>query len=217
MRRRIAGIVVAAMALALVGCGGGDGGGSTPGPKEPTDIPLLFRFNDFKSVPLVGGGEFSLEACEGQVVLLDLFSAQSQECRRYAPILVSLYYRYHGQGLTILGLDYEPALRPEQAAEDVEAYREEFAAPYDLALGPASIWGPLRRNAGAQVDVPALVLLDRQGVVREVFDDLPPGREANLADSIERLLAEPVAPAQAAATPSSAAQAEAVPQPTAAP
>jgi thiol-disulfide isomerase/thioredoxin len=196
MRPRLAGMLMgAAMALALAGCSGSGGGGApAPEPRNESEIPLLFRFDDFKPVPLVGGGEFSLAACEGQVVLLDLFNADLPDCRRYAPVLVSLYYRYRSQGLTIVGLDYERTLGPEQAAAAVEAYREEFATLYDLALGPDSLWAPLRHNAGARIDVPALVLLDRQGVVREVFENLPPGHEAILADRIERLLAEGAGP-----------------------
>jgi len=195
MRRFIAIAVVAAAAAVWVGGCNGDGGG-TPGPsggatKDQSDIPLLFRFEKVKSVSLVGGGELNLASLEGHVVLLDLFGTESSECRRYAPILVSMYYRFHGQGLDVLGLAYEQAAGPEQAASAAEAYRQEFAVPYDLAIGPDAAWEELRRNAGTQLDVPALVLMDRQGVVREVFEGLPAGREAVLADRIERLLAEP--------------------------
>jgi hypothetical protein len=199
MRRLIARLAMAAAMAAAIGgfagCSGcGDGGSDAPAPppKDKYDIPLLFRFESFTSAQLVGGGRVDMASYEGRVVLLDLFSTESPDARRYAPLLVSMYFRFHKQGFDILGLAYDITSGPEQAAMAVEAYREEFQAPYGLALGPESVWEELRRRAGAHIGMPALVLIDRQGIVREVFEGLPPGREALLADRIERLLAESV-------------------------
>jgi thiol-disulfide isomerase/thioredoxin len=179
-----------AVALLAAGCGGnGEEGESAP--PNPADRLTLFRFEKFTSAPRIDGGEVSLEALVGKVVVLDLFGTWCPPCRRSAPILVSLYERYHARGFEIVGLAYEPTGDPAQSKEAVAAFGKEFGIPYVLALGPKVVWAELRQKAGIQGAVPILLLMDRQGVVRDVFEGLPPGHEAALADRLERLLAEP--------------------------
>ena len=179
----------AALALLAAGCGG-DENGETPA-SNPDDTLVLFRFEKFTSAPRIDGGEVSLDALRGKVVLLDLFGTWCPPCRRSTPILVSFYERYRDRGFEIIGLAYEPTLEPAQSKDAVEAFRREFSIPYVLALGPKVVWDELRRKAGVQGAVPTLLLVDRQGLVRDVFEGLPPGHEAALADRLERLLAEP--------------------------
>jgi hypothetical protein len=89
-------------------------------------------------------------------------------------------------------LAYEHAPDEEAARTAVRRFRDEFRMPYVLALGTQDLWEDLRENAAVQGVLPTTVLLDRQGVVRGVFEGFPSGHEAVLADRIERLLAEPV-------------------------
>lgn len=160
----------------------------------PAERPILFRFERFSSAARIDGGEVDLKSLEGRVVLLDLFGTWCPPCRRTAPLLVSLYERFHAQGLEIIGLAFEQAADEAQARREVEAYRDEFAVPYILALGPGVVWDELHEKTGILGAVPTILLVDRQGVVRDLFEGLPSGHEAILADRIERLLAEPAVP-----------------------
>jgi len=190
------GHIVRAMLLPLltflvVGCDGHDTEPDLDGGPEPL---MLFRFEKFTSAPRIDDGEVTLRSLAGKVVLLDLFATWSSPCRRSAPLLVSLHERYRGEGFEILGLAYEQTRDMVQAMRAAEAFRSEFRIPYILAIGPDVLWEELRQNTTVMGDVPTIVLMDRQGVVRDVFEGLPPGREAVLADRIERLLAEPYVP-----------------------
>ncbi len=176
------------MMLAAAGCGD-SGDQVTPPPGSPANVQ--FRFEQFKSAPLVDGGEITLESLRGRVVLLNLFGTWQPTCRKTAPLLVSLYERFHDQGLEVIGLAYEQTPDPTQERGAVRAFREEFKIPYPLALGPATAWADLGPKAGLDDQTPAILLMDRQGVVRVVFRGLQPGDEAVLSDRIEQLLAPP--------------------------
>jgi thiol-disulfide isomerase/thioredoxin len=202
MKRRIlAAISAAALAAVLAaGCSGnGDqaasGGGDATAAKgrEAPPVPgVVFPgFERFKSAPLVGGGEFTLQSVKGKVVLLDLFGTWCPPCRKSIPVIVSLYERFHAAGLEVVGLAYEQTKNVDEAREAVEAFRGEFKIPYVLAIGPQEVWTELQEKAHAEGAVPTILLLDRQGVVRDMFQGLEPGEEKTLADHIEKLLEQP--------------------------
>ncbi|MBE3070717.1 MAG: TlpA family protein disulfide reductase [Planctomycetes bacterium] len=186
-------VLLAALGLVLAGCNGGDDGDADPDVAYVT--PPLFRFLKFAAaVRTDDGGEVTLKGLSGRVVMLNLFGTWSPQCRRIAPVLVSQYQRFHDQGLEIVGLAYEQTADTAQATRAVEAFRSEFGVPFILALGPEVLWEELRDSAGVRGVLPTIVLMDRQGVVRDVFEGLPPGHEAVVADRLERLLAEPAVP-----------------------
>ncbi len=185
--------VAVALAAGAVGCGGGE----EPTPVPEADGPVrsaLFRFGSFSGVRTVDGEQVRLSALEGRVAVLVYFGTWSEPCRRAAPLLVSLFERFRGAGLQILGLAYELTENPEQARRSVCAFRDEFKIPFPLALGPETAWRELEAQAAVSRRLPTLVLVDRQGVAREVFEGLPKGYEGVLADRVERLLAEPYVP-----------------------
>jgi thiol-disulfide isomerase/thioredoxin len=184
--------VVAAMPVLVAGCNGGQDDAEADA-EALRDSTALFRFERFDMAERTDGGEVSLKSLAGRVVVLDLFGTWCPLCRRAAPVLVSLYERFRGQGLEIVGLAYEQTADTAQAKRAVEAFRSEFAVPYVLALGPQAVWDELREHARVVGVVPTILLVDRQGVVRDVFEGLPAGHEAVVADRIERLLAEPAA------------------------
>ena len=180
----------------LAGCGGnGDseknGKGEAAKPSRPE---VLFRFQKFTSAPLLDGGEVTLRSMEGKVVLLDLFATWCPPCRRSVPILVGLYQKFHGKGLEMIGLAYDNSGDAAQDRATITSFRQELKIPYPLALGPMIVWDELKAKARAEGVIPTILLLDRQGVVREMFQGLDPGEDAVLADRIQKLLAEPVVP-----------------------
>ena len=197
-----------ASALAA-GCRGSapspDDGGAKPDSSARKPAPaheILFHFEAFTSAPLVGGGEVTIESLRGRVVLLDIFGTWCGPCRKSTPIMVSLYERFHAEGLAVVGLAKELTDDAVQAGESVRSFREEFKVPYPLALCPDTIWDDLTRKAKVDQVVPTVLLVDRNGVVRYLMQGYDPGGEAALADAIEKLLAEPTGPAPPAPKPS---------------
>ncbi len=186
--------IAAAMPVLVAGCNGGQNDADAEAEAEALrDSTALFRFETFDAAERTDGGEVSLKSLAGRVVLLDLFGTWCPPCRRATPVLVSLYERFRNQGFEIVGLAYEQTADTAQAKRAVEAFRGEFSVPYILAIGPPAVWDELREHSRVAGVVPTIVLVDRQGVVRDVFEGLPAGHEAVVADRIERLLAEPAA------------------------
>jgi thiol-disulfide isomerase/thioredoxin len=190
---RAVSVLVAAglAAVAAAGCGDEE---AEPHRSAGPAYAALFRFDAFTSAPAVEGGEIALSDLNGQVVLLYLMATWSEECRRVAPLMVSVYERYRSRRFELVGLAYERTEDETQARATVRTFREGFKIPFPLALGPEVVWEELREGAGVSRRLPTLVLIDRQGVVRDVFRGLPPGYEQVLADRVERLLAEPYVP-----------------------
>jgi thiol-disulfide isomerase/thioredoxin len=194
MRGRLA-IAPAAALLALLvwGCSGGEEAEKGGSPERPPG-GVYFWFDRFTTATLVDGGEVTLDSLKGKVVLLDLFGTWCPPCRRSVPVIVSLYERYRGRGFEIVGLAYERTDKPAEAGELVKRFREEFKITYRLALGPPVVWEELKAKANADEAIPTVLLLDRKGTVRDMFQGLTPGQEAEIADRIEQLLAEPAGP-----------------------
>jgi len=187
---RFAALVAGGLLAALAGC---DDDTVPYVPSSGTTV-TRFRFMAFRSAPLVDGGEVTLESLRGRVVLLQLFGTSSADCRDVAPIMVSLYHRYGGRPFEIIGLAYEQTQDPDEVRRAVDVHREEFHIPYPLAIGPDVLWEELERHANLPRCLPTLVLLDRRGVARCVFEGLRPGAEQTLAEEIETLLDEPYEP-----------------------
>jgi len=177
----------------LIAAGGCQDDSPPPQPVDPARA-TLFRFEAFASAPRVGGGRVAIDDLRGNVVAIVLLNTWSSPCRSAAPLMVSLYERYRGRQFEMLGLVYESADNVDESRRAVERFRAQFKIPFPLAFGPEVVWRELKREAGATGRMPTFVLLDRQGVARDLFEGLPPGYEQVLADRIERLLAEPHVP-----------------------
>jgi len=188
----IVGVMVVLVSAVLAG--GCDGDDAESEWTDAPDVLMLFRFEGFTSASRTDGGQVTLRSLMGKVTLLNLFGTWSSDCRRSTPLLVSLHERYRGRGFEIIGLAYEQTQDVAQTKRAAEAFRNEFKIPYILAVGPGVLWRELQQNANVTGELPTIVLMDRQGIVRDVFEGLPRGREAVLADRIERLLAEPYVP-----------------------
>jgi thiol-disulfide isomerase/thioredoxin len=199
MRGAVVAVAWAAVLTAGLAAGCRSNGQSSEGDEaeepQPAPAPLLFQVQSFSAVALVDGGQVTLQSLEGKVVLLDLFGTWCPPCRRSVPLLVSLYERFRGRGFQVVGLAYEREGETVNRVETLQAFRDEFQVPYLLAIGPEALWAELREKAGAEGVVPTILLLDRQGLVREMFQGLKPGDEAVLAEQVEKLLAEPAVPA----------------------
>ena len=126
---------------------------------ELTRIALLDKPAPLWSglVPVQGAKSPELAEYRGKVVVLEFFASWCAACRAMTPTVNRWDRRYSGQGLEILGVIAEPV------SQALEATKR-FGMTYSVASDPS---GNTVRAYRAYA-VPTLLLLDREGVVRDV-------------------------------------------------
>lgn len=85
------------------------------------------------SLPDLTGGQLTLSAYRGKVVLLDFWATWCDPCREEIPHFVDLQKQYGNQGLQVIGvsMDDEP--------EPVRDFYQRFRMNYPVAMGNAKI------------------------------------------------------------------------------
>ncbi len=133
---------------------------------------------------------------QGKVVLLDLFGTWCPNCQDEAPLLQSLYEKYHSRGLEVVGLSYEYTDDHARSLRLIEIYRKKFGVTFPLLLSGTTDQGDVERtlpqlkNFGA---FPTTIFLDRHGRARLVhagFSGPATGRLDEVRQSFERTLDE---------------------------
>jgi peroxiredoxin len=124
------------------------------------------------------GGDISLSALRGQVVLVNMWATWCPPCRSEMPAIQSTYDRYHERGFTVV------AVNQQEDAATVAAYFQENGLTF-----PAVLDRTASTAASYQVRVlPSSFFVDKHGTVRVVYrGPLPQGI---LDGTVEELLKE---------------------------
>lgn len=138
----------------------------------------------FRNVVPLTGALASVAALEGKVALIDFWASWCGACRMLAPRLGALKDRLGAQGLVVVGITTDDA---EQAAIFAERHLMRYPVVVDKD-------GDTSRAYGVTV-LPTMILVDKKGVVREVFVGFDPDGDARLEAAVRKLLAEPARPA----------------------
>ncbi|MDF2697646.1 MAG: thioredoxin family protein, partial [Labilithrix sp.] len=134
----------------------------------------------WSNVTPLSGAPASVAALKGKVALIDFWASWCGPCRMIAPRLSSLKNRLGPQGLAVVGITTDEA---EQAAVFAERHQMRYPIVVDKD-GDTS-------RAYNVTGLPTMILIDKQGVVRDVFVGFDPGGEAKLEAAVKKLLAEP--------------------------
>jgi thiol-disulfide isomerase/thioredoxin len=128
---------------------------------------------------IAGRERVDLQDLGGRVVVLDFWTTWCRPCRAIMPLLDALYRRHRDRGLSVVGLSPEP----ERSIRDHLAAR-----PVDYTI--ARDTGGTMRAYGIR-GIPTLVVIGRDGAVREVMVGVDAPAMRRLDALVQRLLAEP--------------------------
>jgi thiol-disulfide isomerase/thioredoxin len=159
---------------------GQTGGGLIEGlDATPTDLRAAVwhrRVPDLE-IPLVDGGTFRLASARGRVVLLDAWASWCEPCTEELPHLQSLYTELQDAGLVAVAVN---------ADEPAETAR---TAAHALRLSvPVGLSTPEFEDEFGFRTLPTLILIDREGRVRERWNGYAPGLERVVGDKVRELL-----------------------------
>lgn len=107
----------------------------------------------------------------GKVLLVDIFGTWCPTCHDAAPVLTSLYRKYHAQGLEIVGLAYEVTGDSAIDGKQLRIFREKFSVPYDLLLAGIN---DTQAAAATQPQLigftsfPTSIFIGKDGTVRKI-------------------------------------------------
>jgi peroxiredoxin len=126
----------------------------------------------------LAGKNLRLSEYRGEVVMLSFWATWCGDCRAQLSALGEMRDRYQDAGVELLAVSLDQNVRQ---AEDVAA-----RASY-----------PVLHDAGGEVGrlydvskMPVMVLIDRGGVVREVFEGFRRGNEEQYLERVQALLRE---------------------------
>jgi peroxiredoxin len=105
------------------------------------------------SLPNLAGGELSLSAYRGKVVLLDFWATWCDPCRDEIPRFVDLQTKFGDRGLQIIGVSMDDGPEP------VRDFYQRFKMNYPVVIGNAKI-GELY---GGVLGLPIAFLVGRDG------------------------------------------------------
>lgn len=130
-------------------------------------------------VTTTSGQSVTLANYQGRVLLLDFFASWCHPCEKAIPHLIDLNRKYGRQGLHVLGLSLD---------EEKEELLD-FIGPKKLNYPVALADEQLQLSYGLR-SIPTLVLINKKGIVVDIYLGLTDQSAINVETAIKSLLAE---------------------------
>jgi peroxiredoxin len=159
----------ALIVLALVLAGATSSFGAPPGANAP----------DF-ALKSMSGENLRLSEYRGRVVLLTFWASWCGKCRSQLEGLSSLYDRYSSAGLELLAVSLDTRRR--QVEDAMEAANVNYPVLHDVGGEVGQLY--------EVSSMPLVLLIDREGVVREVFEGYERGNEEQYLERVRELMNE---------------------------
>jgi peroxiredoxin len=161
--------------VSLTGCPGA-GGGANSG--SAASHPLVGApAPGFELRELVGGGDQSLEAYAGKVVIVDFWATWCEPCKQSFPAYQKLVSQMGGD-LVVLGISQD------DDAKGIPAFLSETGAKFPV------VWddGKAVAKSYDPPTMPTAYVIDKSGIVRFVHVGYRAGDEATLEDEVRSLM-----------------------------
>jgi peroxiredoxin len=127
----------------------------------------------------VSGQNMRLSEFRGEVVMVSFGATWCGDCRAQLAHLGEMQTRYRDAGVELLAVSLDQTAK--QAA-DLAATGASFPVLHDVGGEVGRLY--------AVAKVPVVVLIDREGVVRKVFEGYRRGNETQYLESVQALLRE---------------------------
>lgn len=132
------------------------------------------------SLKTTTGQTFNNASMNGKVTLLDFWATWCGPCKAAAPFMQDLHKRYNGQGLQVVGMNAGERTKGAKPATD---YAKSHNYTYKFTYEADSVLKSVGTGA-----YPTFVLLDKQGIVREVWVGYNPSMKSSMEAAIKRYL-----------------------------
>lgn len=151
-----------------------------PGPAPGSSLVVGFSPPELSITRIAGTDAVTLAGLAGRVAILDFWATWCGPCRAIMPLLDTMYQRYRGEGLSVVGTSPE-------AESIIRAHLSQNPVHYTVARDT----GGTIRAYGVR-GIPTLVVVDRAGKVREVMVGVDGQSARRLDGLVQQLLAERV-------------------------
>ena len=149
-----------------------------PGEGQGSSLKVGAPAPDF-TLPLFKGGEMTLSAEKGKVVVLDFWASWCGPCRQAMPVIEKVVHAHADKGVKLYAVNQaEP---PETVSKFLESKKMDMPVPMDKD-------GKVGNLYGVQ-GIPFIVVVDRKGLVSKVFEGMPPDFEKLLTEAVQAALA----------------------------
>ncbi len=149
------------------------------------------------TINMPDGKPVKLSQYKGKIVVVEFLLVTCPHCQNAARVLSKYQKEYGSKGVQVVGISIDPAA-------DAATFQRDYAGgafPVGVTPTREAVYGFLQYSLMAGTFyVPQLVIIDRNGVIREQHGGTDPylqNEEANLKASIEKALAESGAPKKA--------------------
>lgn len=120
-----------------------------------------------------------------QVVVLDFFRTDCKPCRKALPELVELHKRFKDRPVRVILV---ALLEEEEGREKLDRFLNKRRLPFPVLVDAYAMAGKKYVAKGSGVQIPALFVIDRSGVLRARFSGLASKSKTTIHKTISDLL-----------------------------
>lgn len=140
------------------------------------------------SMKSTAGKTLTNASVKGKVVLLDFWATWCGPCKAASPAMQSLHNKYNAKGLLVVGANGWENANNKPVTNDpsfAKKYAAEHKYTYTFTYGNDGLMKTL-----GMTGIPTFILIDRQGIVREVWTGYGPNSQKMFDTAISKYLAK---------------------------